>query len=66
MSINKIYLPELSEMVSYLEKNGHEEFYIRYVRKREAFLGPIESVEFIHKIMDEYNNLKDEGINQVH
>ena len=56
MSINKIYLPKLEVLESYLIENGEEAFYNRYIRNRDMIAGPTESHEFVHMVETEYTN----------
>ena len=48
MGLNKRYLPELKELKEEYKTRGHEEF-VRIHRKYEAFIGPIQSVNFVQK-----------------
>jgi len=59
MSINRINLPEIKVLKSYLKENGSEMFYNSFVRKREAFIGSDKSVDFIDHFCKEY--FKDES-----
>lgn len=59
MSINKLYLPEVEVLVSYLNENGIEGFYNRYARKHDVMVGPTESVEFVRNFIEEYTNNED-------
>lgn len=54
MSINRINLPEIEILKSYLKENGSERFYRSFIRKREAFIGSDASVDFIEKFCKEY------------
>lgn len=63
MSINKIYLPELIDLKKYLKENGNTDFYNRYIRKREVFIGPVDSVDFIDEFCKNYiENVKVEAV----
>lgn len=55
MSINKIYLPEEKELINFLKENGSHEFYSRFIRKRELFMGPSESHAFIEEFIKYFN-----------
>lgn len=55
MSINKIYLPEVNVLEDYLSREGSASFNMRYVRKREAFIGSSESIEFINNFYIKYS-----------
>ena len=54
MSINKIYLPEVKVLKKYLKENGSERFYYTYIRKREAFIGDSNSVDFVDQFCKTY------------
>jgi|TARA_B110000914_G_C15482754_1_gene456524 hypothetical protein len=60
MGFNKMYLPEEQELKEFLTKYGKESFHERWVipfKKRDAIIGPSESIEFIKQFIEsEYNN----------
>ena len=60
MGFNKMYLPEEQELKDFLTKYGKDSFYNRWVipfKKRDAIIGPSESIEFIKQFIEsEYNN----------
>jgi hypothetical protein len=47
MSINKIYLPEIKKLKEFLKENGSEKFYMKYIRNRDVFIGPNDSMDFV-------------------
>ncbi len=55
-----MYLPEVEELESFLERNGNERFHERWVipfQKRDAVIGSDESFKFIKQFIEsEYNN----------
>lgn len=59
MGFNKMYLPEVEELESFLERNGNERFHERWVipfKKRDAVIGSDESFKFIKQFIEsEYN-----------
>lgn len=59
MSINKRYLPEIEVLKSSLKEKGSHEFYSTYVRKIDAYIGSVESSEFINVFCEKY--FKDEN-----
>lgn len=64
MSINKIYLPELEVLESYLKDNGSNEFYNRYLRNKDAVIGPNDSHAFCKEFYKFYNST-DIEFNQI-
>ena len=58
MGFNKRYLPELDQLVDFLNTHGSYEFYNRFVKKTDAFIGPSDSVEFIDKFLESYETEK--------
>ena len=54
MGFNKLYAPELEVLEEYLSKYGSEDFYFAYIRKREAFIGSVKSINFLDKFMERY------------
>lgn len=54
MSFNKKYLPELHVLEDAFKELGDDGFYIRYIKKCEAFIGPSESIDYINKFTEEY------------
>jgi hypothetical protein len=60
MGFNKMYLPEEQELKDFLTQHGKESFHNRWVipfQKRDAIIGPSESIEFIKQFIEsEYNN----------
>lgn len=59
MSINKIYLPEVELLKSFLQEHGKEKFFNRFIRKREAFIGSSESFKFIEEFAEDWIRLDD-------
>lgn len=56
MSINKIYLPNLTTLKEYLNEHGKDAFYFRYVRNKDVFIGGIKSSKFIDEFCKNYFN----------
>lgn len=54
MGFNKLHAPELEVLEEYLSKYGSEDFYFAYIRKREAFIGSVKSIDFLDKFMERY------------
>jgi hypothetical protein len=52
MSINKVFLPELKELKEFLHLHGEERFYQRFIKNREAFIGPSNSIKFIDEFIE--------------
>ena len=66
MSINKIYLPGVQILEDYLSTNGSSSFNIRFVRNKDAFIGPSESIKFIERFSEKYyNDIIDTEFTQV-
>ena len=57
MSINKVYLPEINKLKEFLAQYGAEQFYFRYIRNREAFIGSSNSMKFIDKFIKKYESV---------
>jgi len=53
MSINKVFLPELKELKEFLHLHGKDKFYQRFIKKREAFIGSSDSMNFIDKFIEQ-------------
>lgn len=59
MGFNKMYLPEVKELKEYLLKHGNQEFIRRWVdvyQRRDAVIGPSESVDFIKQFINQTYN----------
>lgn len=54
MSINRINLPGVEVLENHLKENGSKSFFNLYVRKRDAFIGSDESINFIEHFCKEY------------
>ena len=66
MSFNKRILPEKSVLVKYLEENGSRDFYWRWVKSIDAFMGPSKSVNFINSFEHKfYKNETDQEFNKL-
>ena len=67
MGFNKLFLPEAKELKEFLTEHGKQGFHDRWVlpfKKRDAIIGPSESIEFIKQFIDcEYNNKPDNQFN---
>lgn len=57
MSINKVYLPETDKLKEFLNLHGSTQFYFRYIRKRETFIGSSNSMKFIDKFIKKYESI---------
>lgn len=44
-------------MKEFLAQYGAEQFYFKYIRKREAFIGASNSIEFIDKFIKKYESI---------
>lgn len=62
MGFNKLFLPDLNVLETFLEDHGPERFHDRWVvpfQKRDAVMGPNDSFDFIKQFIDrEYNDNK--------
>ena len=60
MGFNKMFLPEEQELKDFLTEHGKQGFHDRWVlpfKKRDAIIGPSESIVFIKQFIEsEYNN----------
>lgn len=50
MGFNKWFVPDLQELQKMYSTLGHQEF-ITFVNKRDAFVGPTDSINFINQIL---------------
>lgn len=56
MSINKLNISEDLNLSKALEKQGSTFFYFNFIKGRDAFIGPSESVQFIENFIKKYEN----------
>jgi len=54
MSFNKRYLPSIESLKEDYEKLSLSEFYIRHIKRVDAFIGATESLDFINEVFEEY------------
>jgi len=59
MSINKVFVPERKALKHFLEQNGSELFYKRYVKNADALIGSSKSIDYIDKFINKYRNEND-------
>jgi hypothetical protein len=59
MSINKIFVPEKKVLRQFLEQNGSELFYKRYVKSADALIGSSKSIDYIEEFKNKYRNESD-------
>jgi hypothetical protein len=59
MSINKIFVPEKKVLRQFLEQNGSELFYKRYVKGADALIGSSKSIDYIEEFKNKYRNESD-------
>jgi len=62
MGFNKKYVRSIEDVQEQLTRDGIESFVTSY-EKVEAFIGPIESIRFIGKVLTEYYLVKNESTN---
>lgn len=55
MSFNKKFLPDSNSLIEHLASGGSTSFYLGYIKKVDAFIGPSVSIDFIDKFMEKYN-----------
>lgn len=55
MSFNKLFVPEVEYLQEFLKNNGSLKFFNQYVNKRDAFIGPTDSVDFLNKFIERYD-----------
>ena len=55
MSFNKLFVPDLVELQKFLQEKGSVEFYSRFFRKIDAFIGPSDAVDFLNKFSEKYD-----------
>lgn len=66
MSFNKRILPKRRVLVEYLKEHGSRDFYWRWIKSVDAFIGPCKSVDFIDSFQHKYyNNETDHEFNQL-
>jgi len=57
MSFNKKYLPSLETLQEDYENFGEEEFFAKYIKKVDAFIGSSEALDYIEKVREnKYKN----------
>lgn len=59
MSINKVFVPEKKVLKQFLEQNGSELFYKRYVKSTDALIGSSKSIDYIEEFKNKYRNESD-------
>lgn len=59
MGFNKLHAPDVEVLTEYLSKYGSDDFYFAYIRKREAFIGSVKSIDFLDKFMERYEKSKE-------
>ena len=59
MSINKVFVPEKKVLKQFLEQNGSELFYKRYVKNADALIGSSKSIDYIEEFKNKYRNESD-------
>lgn len=52
MSFNKRYLPDIETLKSDYEKLGIDDFYIRHIKRVDAFIGSTEALDFVNSIIE--------------
>lgn len=57
MSINKVYLPKIDKLKEFLNLHGSNQFYFKYIRNREVFIGSSNSMKFIDKFIKKYESI---------
>jgi predicted neutral ceramidase superfamily lipid hydrolase len=60
MSFNKKYLPTKEELITILLERGSDDFYRGYVKTVDAYIGSVESMEFMDKFVDKWTSTKKE------
>lgn len=55
MGFNKCFVPEIDELIQILKENGLKLFVWRF-SKCNCYIGSSESIEFIKKIISEYES----------
>ena len=56
MSIKRIHLKNANELSESLQKQGSDNFYLNFVKGREAFIGSNASVTFIKNFIEKREN----------
>lgn len=64
MSINKIIVPSAEALAKFLNENGSNAFYHRYVRKADVLIGDGCGMDFIERFEIKYHE-NDEEFNQL-
>lgn len=59
MSINKVFVPRKKALKQFLEQNGSELFYKRYVKNTDALIGSSKSIDYIEEFKNKYRNESD-------
>lgn len=50
MGFNKWYVPELEQVQEMYKEQGHANF-VKFLGRRDAYIGPPESIDFINQII---------------
>ena len=56
--MNKLFVPEISVLIEYSNTHTDTEFYNMYIKKRDAFIGSIESIDFLNDFQENYKHNK--------
>ena len=59
MSFNKLIVPEVEVLKTFLNENGSNEFYIKYVRRIDAMMGDSDGMDFIEEFENKYYGTKE-------
>ena len=54
MSFNKRIIPETKVLKTFLKENGSSQFYWRYIRNVDAFMGDSDGIDFVEKFAKKY------------
>lgn len=58
MSLNILHVPNISILKDTLINKGSEEVFFKYIRKRECFIGPSDSIDFLEQFIKKYRKFE--------
>lgn len=61
MSFNKRYIPAIETLKADYEKLSLEDFYVRHIKRVDAFIGSGPALEFINEVTEEYIKERDKN-----
>jgi hypothetical protein len=60
MSFNKLIVPEIEVLTTFLKENGSTLFYMKYVKKIDVMMGDCDGIDFIEDFENKYYDTEDD------